>query len=292
MKIPYLDLRVPIETCLLPDSKKKFPGTGWVRHFMEMTMKQIPSYEEYETPIVSEEPQTDFGGNKRVAFCLESPIYADHFYSRLPEIKKHWKNVLSFYGGTEHAYFPSFDNEDIIEPQPFHKRQFLCAVVSNKHYLMLKDRPPASALETQLHDYRAKALGHFLMRPGFSLYGKGWGTLAEECPDKLEILSKHKFNLCFENGRYPGYITEKIIDCFVAGTVPVYLGAQDIADYIPPYLFIDASQFKTFQDMEDYLEWYPHFKRIKHAQEWLRCNEGQKFSNKYFAKRIFDLCQE
>lgn len=47
-------------------------------------------------------------------------------------------------------------------------------------------------------------------------------------PDKFEFQRKHKFSMCFENSSHPGYITEKLIQGFAAGTVPIYYGASDV----------------------------------------------------------------
>jgi hypothetical protein len=39
---------------------------------------------------------------------------------------------------------------------------------------------------------------------------------------KKNTLEKYKFSICYENARdIPGYITEKIFDCFFAGCVPI-----------------------------------------------------------------------
>jgi len=38
---------------------------------------------------------------------------------------------------------------------------------------------------------------------------------------KKDLLSTYAFNLCPENGLYPGYITEKIPEAFVAGCLPI-----------------------------------------------------------------------
>ena len=46
---------------------------------------------------------------------------------------------------------------------------------------------------------------------------------------------------------FAGYISEKIFDCFFAGTVPLYLGAPDIEDYIPADTFIDLRQFRELR---------------------------------------------
>lgn len=46
--------------------------------------------------------------------------------------------------------------------------------------------------------------------------------------DKYEFQKKHKFSLCFENSSHLGYITEKLVQGFAAGTVPIYWGAPDV----------------------------------------------------------------
>ena len=47
--------------------------------------------------------------------------------------------------------------------------------------------------------------------------------------DKFSFDKKHKFSIVFENCIYPGYTTEKIMQAFVAGTIPIYSGDPMIA---------------------------------------------------------------
>lgn len=52
--------------------------------------------------------------------------------------------------------------------------------------------------------------------------------------DKLKILSRYKFSMCYENSSYPGYVTEKLLHAKIAGTVPIYWGNQTFAmDFNP-----------------------------------------------------------
>jgi len=44
-------------------------------------------------------------------------------------------------------------------------------------------------------------------------------------------LNDYMFSVAMENARSPGYFTEKILDCFATGTVPIYYGAPDIGDF-------------------------------------------------------------
>lgn len=59
------------------------------------------------------------------------------------------------------------------------------------------------------------------------LYGRGF----KEINKKEEGLEDYMFSICVENGIYESYFTEKILDCFACGTIPVYLGTPDIFNY-------------------------------------------------------------
>lgn len=119
-----------------------------------------------------------------------------------------------------------------------------------------------------LYSLRLEAVRHFSANPNFNLYGMGWDKpVASErryresiascyrgpVESKDVVMRDHQFALCFENTIFPGYITEKVFDCFFAGTIPVYLGAPDVEQYIPAGSFIDARKFASFSELEDYL---------------------------------------
>jgi len=71
---------------------------------------------------------------------------------------------------------------------------------------------------------------------------------------KPEILGEYKFALCFENSILKGWVTEKIFDCFFAGTVPVYWGAPDIETYVPKECFVDRRDYAGYSELKSYLK--------------------------------------
>lgn len=71
---------------------------------------------------------------------------------------------------------------------------------------------------------------------------------------KSKALSQYTFALCYENMILKGWITEKIFDCFFSGTIPVYLGAPDITDYIPENCFIDKRHFGSYEELKTYMK--------------------------------------
>ena len=72
--------------------------------------------------------------------------------------------------------------------------------------------------------------------------------------DKLKATSKYKFcftyeNTCAEND----YLSEKIFDCMIAGSVPIYLGCPNIEEIVPNQAFVDARKFATFEEIHNHL---------------------------------------
>lgn len=146
----------------------------------------------------------------------------------------------------------------------------------------------------ELYLKRIEAIKFFANDLTIDLYGYGWekpvpgvskahnfaiaqtykGTIPTG--QKLNILKNYKFCICFENSSFPGYITEKILDCFYAGVIPIYLGAPDINKYIPKDTFIDFRDFATFDVLNKYLR-------------ELSINEAENYLN---AQRIFIKSKE
>lgn len=59
------------------------------------------------------------------------------------------------------------------------------------------------------------------------LFGRGF----KEIESKEEALCDYMFSIAIENGFYESYFTEKILDCFATGTIPVYCGTPDIGNF-------------------------------------------------------------
>lgn len=67
--------------------------------------------------------------------------------------------------------------------------------------------------------------------------------------DKYKFLGQYKFNIAFENCSHDGYVTEKIMEAFAAGVVPIYYGDPRIAEDFNPKAFINANDFSSFEAM-------------------------------------------
>ncbi len=54
--------------------------------------------------------------------------------------------------------------------------------------------------------------------------GRAFNNIGEYVGDKIKFLSSYKFSFSMENSDGDGYASEKIIDSFLAGTIPIYYG--------------------------------------------------------------------
>lgn len=82
------------------------------------------------------------------------------------------------------------------------------------------------------------------------LYGEGTGI---RLPMKSDALRDYRFSIEVENSGLPNYFTEKILDCFATGTIPVYYGCPNIGDYFDTDGIIQFSSTKDFMKVMDSL---------------------------------------
>jgi len=191
-----------------------------------------------------------------------------------------------------------------------HKEKLCCLIAGNK-----KVQHPL-----ELYSKRTEAIRWFegYHPEDFDLFGMGWNEyrftgsklmrglnrlkplthlMAEKYPsyqgsveNKKDTLEKYKFSICFENAKdIPGYITEKIFDCFFAGCVPVYWGANNITDHIPADCFIDMRKFSNYEEMYQYMKNMPdeaYLNFLNAIEAFILSDKIHPFSADYFANTI------
>jgi hypothetical protein len=233
----------------------------------------------------------------RAFVVFEPPVVDTRLYKALPELTSAFEEV--YLHNTEgdgyslsgvdtsklrKLYWPQ-PRLDVIEPFWSNTdRQQRIVVVNGNH------RP--SARPNELYSVRIEAMGALAATGSIDLYGRGWAKWWSRasmwlpywrhrralmsiyrgpCKSKYEVLSKYDFSLCFENMSMKGYVTEKIFDCFYAGTIPVYLGAHDIGDLIPSDSYIDC------RNIEDWRQLLQILLALSHSQKLRLKKAGQSF---------------
>ena len=93
-----------------------------------------------------------------------------------------------------------------------------------------------------------------------SAYGKykttkvtGDNLPGHSSPEFPSIYADCTFALVFENSRFEGYVTEKLLAALVSGAVPIYYGACNVGDYFNKKAFIDVADFASLEECADYV---------------------------------------
>jgi len=122
---------------------------------------------------------------------------------------------------------------------------------------------------------------------------KNWGGRVAH---KIDVLKNYKFSLCYENSAMiPGYITEKIFDCFFAGTVPIYWGPENVAAHIPSSCFINRNKFSSDAELYKHLNGISErgYEEIRQRiREYLDGEKVREFSADFFCDTVFASLNE
>jgi hypothetical protein len=125
--------------------------------------------------------------------------------------------------------------------------------------------PPKSKLISMISSNKNFTIGHHI-RHNFilnlpicvDLYGKGFNPIE----NKIEGLKDYCFSIAIENDNTNSYFTEKLLDCFLTCTIPIYWGCQKVSSIFnnDGIIWLDDIQDICSLSYEDYTKHLPAIK--------------------------------
>jgi len=213
---------------------------------------------------------------------------------------------------------PSYHRINVLlgaEPGAYRKNRFTENTFQNKRLLVAVSGNRWSYMPQSTYSLRKRTYRYFgeKCKDDFDLYGVGWekpsifyetwfrkwtppkafrGTIEGESDKKIEVMSKYKFSLCFENNASePGYISEKITDCFCARCVPVYYGTEGTEQLIPQEAWINFRAFSGLDELERYLvsmSEHTYSQYVDAIDQLMQSSQIDYFSTDHFCKTIME----
>ncbi len=209
-----------------------------------------------------------------------------------PEYLAHHHDLVLTYnkavlGGPEFQYhLLAFDNY-LVGPWdgPVRRKYLCCMILGNK---FREDQPLRKGYEVFASPHHG-IQNIYAERDRFAgirdihIYGGGWprelpnyyGTL-NPFDRKYDMARRYRFSIALENAEAQTYISEKILDSFLTCTVPVYLGAPNVREYIPAGTFIDAREHSDYGELVQHLRDMSHHEYGNFA-EAIRTHRGEVF---------------
>jgi hypothetical protein len=176
--------------------------------------------------------------NKKIAWLLEPITYSPHPYSWVSKNYHYYTYVFS------------------------HNKEFLKSIPNGiwvptggcwVHEKDWSTEHEKTNLVSMMLSTKRQLEGHNLRhRVNESLSGIDvYGNAVKPIEYKITSLSNYKYQIVIENSRVGGYFTEKLIDCFVTGTVPIYWGDPLIGDYFDTDGMIIVNSFEEIKQALD-----------------------------------------
>lgn len=116
--------------------------------------------------------------------------------------------------------------------------------------------------ETEGQKLRHEVISRFGDR--MDVYGNGY----KKVENKIEALRDYQFSIIIENEKSDYWFTEKLIDCLVTGTIPIFWGSSKVAENFNVIQFRDLDELGVILDRidnnESFLKDYQkHFNKSK-----------------------------
>ena len=194
----------------------------WNRNFI-VGNEDVAIYTDGSLPRVNNRVKT------KIAWLLESPAVSAYQHDWIKSNHNHFdivftnnKDLLDM--GEKFKFLPT--GGCWIKPEEqriYPKTKFMSMIASNKNWT------DGHNVRNKLIDIMRNSGGYIdtVRRHKIDLYGRGVNDL----PEKLDGLRDYMFSIVVENTRKDYYFTEKLIDCFATGTVPIYWGCPSIGKF-------------------------------------------------------------
>ncbi|MGV6826800.1 MAG: glycosyltransferase family 10 domain-containing protein [bacterium] len=185
---------------------------------------------------------------EKYAFMLESRHITPHYYDYIEENIDSFDGVLTY----DKRLLNNF-------PQKCIYYAHCNCLIARCDFDLYEKSKLVSFISSQKN---MNVSGHLMRHAFYGIYisrGSNWsrsllgstevdlfGYIADNYVEsKLDSVRNYMFQVVVENSLLDNYFTEKIIDCFVTGTIPIYYGAGNIGE------FFDANGILEFKTLEE-----------------------------------------
>ena len=246
-----------------PDIKYQTPSSNMIWNDIVFTEENV---EECDYLVILDYPKADFSikvnPNNILHICLEPANEVSKY--RQYANKKIAINFSQIDAGRNsilsHGALPWHLNRDY---------DFLSSLKVSE--LMKEDKIvwiTSNQRSSKGHNKRMDFLDKLRNLPFVSLYGRG----INEIKDKFDVLKSSKYAIAYENFKNDYYWTEKISDCFLSWTMPIYYGCNNIDLYFPKksYIQLDPNDKHIHLYLKEVVksnQWEKHIDDIRTARQ-------------------------
>jgi hypothetical protein len=155
---------------------------------------------------------------KRVAWLLEPKAISPHIYTYVENNHQKFYKVLTFdrdlIDKIPNGLFCPYGTFWVTDREKYDKQNLVSIILSFKNFT------------------EGQNLRHLILNSKFNnldYYGRFDSN--KQIDSKNEALDNYYFSIAVENSIQNSYWTEKLLDCFITKTIPVYYGTKDVETF-------------------------------------------------------------
>lgn len=173
---------------------------------------------------------------KKVALLIEPEAIKPDVYSWIKDNYQNFEKVLTFDSDLlsidkKFVFYPYGTTWIPEDKRDLYSKNVLLSIIASEKR------------QTVGHELRHQIIQRFqpIYPDSLNIWGRGYNPI----DDKLWGLKPYAFQIVVENSKKDYYFTEKLLDCFATGTIPIYWGCPSIGD------FFDLNGIITFDTLDE-----------------------------------------
>jgi len=117
---------------------------------------------------------------------------------------------------------------------------------------------------------------------GVDLFGNGYNFIE----NKIDVLKDYMFCIVIENQKMDYLFTEKIIDCFITGTIPIYWGCPSINKFFNKEGFFTFNTIDELKKILSEINEEVYQNKIQHIKENFELSKKYRVSDNLIFEKI------
>lgn len=150
------------------------------------------------------------------------PIEFGDRYLRFP--------IWNLYSGDAEA----MQSKHLLPKETLLSREGFCSFVYSNNYAS----PERNIFFDLISQYKPVASG-----------GRFRNNVGGPVADKVEFQKQYRFCIAFENASQPGYTTEKLVQAFASGAIPIYWGDPEVGKTFNENAFVNCHNYSSFEEV-------------------------------------------
>ena len=166
--------------------------------------------------------------------------YKNNKYNQAVKIAFYTENIIPDFHNVDYAISHSHINYlDRFFQYPLLQKEDYTIIEKNRKEILnkpVRKKFCASVISNIIDSdkFRLKFIKELNQYKSIDMGGLYLNNIGSRVKDKIAFLNSYKFSIAMENSDGDGYSTEKLIDSFKSGTIPIYYGDYMVDEYINP----------------------------------------------------------